>query len=184
MEETKKEPGKFIDPDSIIMQAGIEKGNAIADFGCGPGFFSIPLAKAVGEEGRVFALDVLPQALETVKSKMRNSAVANIVTIRANIEKEKGSKLQEASMDWVILKDVLFQNQNKNIIVAETNRVLKPGGKVVVVEWNEKDSSVGPENELRIPGDVLKKMFTDQDFSIEKDINAGDFHYSFVAVKK
>ncbi|HOX10764.1 MAG TPA: class I SAM-dependent methyltransferase [Candidatus Moranbacteria bacterium] len=184
MEEDKKEFGKFIDPGSIIAQLGVEKDSKVADFGCGPGFFSVPFAKAVGEDGKVYALDVLPQALESVKSKMRNSAISNIVMIRANVEKENGSRLESALVDWVILKDVLFQNQKKEIVIAEANRVLKSGGKVLVVEWNKEESSVGPENDLRISSDMLKKMFTDQNFSIEKDIVAGDFHYAFVATKK
>jgi len=184
MKEEKKEFGKFIDPDSIIAQLGVEKDSVVADFGCGPGFFSVPFAKAVGEDGKVYALDVLPQALETVKSKMRNSAVSNIMMIRANVEKENGSRLESALVDWVILKDILFQNKKKDIIIAEAARVLKPGGKVIVVEWKAEDSSVGPESKLRIPCDVLKKMFTDQNFYIEKDIVAGDFHYAFVATKK
>lgn len=184
MEEEKKEFGKFIDPDLIIAQLEIQSGNVVADFGCGPGFFSVPFAKAVGDEGKVYALDVLPQALESVKSKMRNSAVSNIVTIRANVEKENGSRLEPDLVDWVILKDILFQNQKKDIIIAEAKRVLKSGGKILVVEWNKEESSVGPENDLRISSDTLKKMFTDQNFSIEKDIIAGDFHYAFVATRK
>ncbi len=184
MEEEKKEFGKFIDPDSIIAQLEIQDGNVVADFGCGPGFFSVPFAKAVGDEGRVYALDVLPQALESVKSKMRNFAVPNIILMRANVEKENGSKLPSDLVDWVILKDVLFQNQKKEIIIAEAKRILKPEGRIIVVEWNKKDSGVGPEDNLRIDCKVLKKMFTDQNFAIEKDILAGDFHYAFVAAKK
>lgn len=184
MEETKKEFGKFIDPDSIIAQLEIENGSMVADFGCGPGFFSIPFAKAVGEEGKVYALDVLPQALESVKSKVRNFAVPNVVLMRANVEKENGSKLESGSIDWVILKDILFQNQKKEIIIAEAKRVLKTEGRIIVVEWKKKDYGVGPEDSLRIDQEVLKKMFTNQNFAIEKDIDAGDFHYAFVATKK
>jgi ubiquinone/menaquinone biosynthesis C-methylase UbiE len=184
MEDVKKYAGKFIDPQLIIAQLDLKEGDLVADFGCGPGYFSLPFAKAVGESGKVFALDVLPQALETVLGKMKNSALANIVASRVNLEKENGSKLDPDSLDWVILKDVLFQNKKKDVIIAEAFRVLKTGGKVIVVEWDRKhDSAIGPENELRIPKDILKKMFVDRKFSITKDINAGDFHFAFVAVK-
>jgi ubiquinone/menaquinone biosynthesis C-methylase UbiE len=184
MEDTKNENVKFIDPNAIIAQLAIKSDSAVADFGCGPGYFSIPFAKAVGENGKVFALDVLPQALETVNSKMKNSAVSNIVTSRVNLEKENGSKLDSDSVDWVILKDILFQNKKREVIVAEAYRILKTGGKVILVEWGKKqDSAIGPESELRIPPDVLKKMFLDQNFSVEKDVDAGNFHFAFVAVK-
>ena len=183
MEETQSAVGKFLDPGAIIAQLEVNRGSVAVDFGCGPGYFSIPFAKAVGEGGRVYSLDILPQALETVMGKAKNSGVANIITKRVNLEKENGTKLEANCADWVILKDVLFQNQKKEIIIAEAYRVLKPGGKVIVVEWSQEESTVGPVQELRISQIVLEKMFSDQKFIVEKNIEAGDFHYAFVAVK-
>lgn len=182
-EQTQKEVGKFIDPKKIIEQLDIKSGSAVADFGCGPGYFTVPFAKAVGETGKVYALDVLPQALETVAGKMKNFAVSNIITLRANVEKNNGSKLESDSMDWVVLKDVLFQNKRKDDVIAEARRVLKQGGKAVVVEWEKSGSAIGPDKKMRISCDDLKKMFVEQKFSIEKDIDVGSFHYAFVAVK-
>jgi len=183
MEENKNAIGKFLDPNEIIAQLDIQSNNVVADFGCGPGYFSLPFAKAVGEDGKVYALDVLPQVLETVASKAKNSGINNIVTSRVNLEKEKGSELENECVDWVIMKDMLFQNKNKTIIIAEAHRILRPGGRVIVTEWNQKNFSIGPEQAIRIPIDELKKIFIDQKFSMEKDIEAGDFHYAFVVVK-
>jgi ubiquinone/menaquinone biosynthesis C-methylase UbiE len=183
MEETQNAPGRFMDPDAIIAQLDVNHGSVAVDFGCGPGYFSIPFAKAVGLGGHVYSLDILPQALETVIGRAKNSGVANITTKRVNLEKENGTKLESNFADWVILKDVLFQNDKKDIIIGEAYRILKTNGKVIVVEWNKKDSGVGPASELRTPQDVLEKMFSDQKFIIEKNIEAGDFHYAFVAVK-
>ncbi|KKQ53033.1 MAG: Methyltransferase type 11 [Parcubacteria group bacterium GW2011_GWD2_38_11] len=183
MEETQNQVGKFLDPDAIIAQLDVVRGGVVVDFGCGPGYFSIPFAKAVGKDGRVYSLDVLPQALETVTGKAKNSGVANIITKRVNLEKEGGTKLEENSADWVVLKDVLFQNKKKEIIIAEAYRVLKSGGRVIAIEWNQKDSGVGPAADIRVPQIALEKMFGDQKFIVEKNIEAGDFHYAFVAVK-
>ena len=184
MEDNKNEIGKFIDPDAIIAQLDIQVGSVAADFGCGPGYFSIPFAKAIGEDGKIYVLDVLPQVLDTVVNKAKNLGITNVIANRVNLEKENGSKLETNFVDWVILKDMLFQNQKKDVIVGEVYRVLKNGGKVIVVEWNQSVSNVGPELKIRVPEDDLKKMFLDKGFSIEKEINAGTFHYAFVAVKK
>lgn len=183
MEETQNSIGKFLDPLAIIAQLDVVPGSVVIDFGSGPGYFSIPFAKSVGSDGQVYALDILPQALETVIGKARNSGVANITTKRVNLEKEHGTKLESDLADWIILKDILFQNQKKDVIIAEAHRVLKNGGKILVIEWNQKESSIGPAEEIRIPQIVLEKMFSDQKFIIEKNIQAGDFHYAFVAVK-
>lgn len=184
MDNNKNELGKFLDPSAIIAQLDVQTGNVVADFGCGPGYFSIPFAKSVGEDGKVYVLDVLPQALETVTSKAKNYGLTNIVANRVNLEKENGSKLEPSSVDWVILKDMLFQNQKKDIIIKEAWRVLKKGGKILLIEWNQDASVVGPDFKLRIRESDLKNMFLNAGFSIEKNIDAGDFHYAFIAVKK
>lgn len=184
METTRDGSEKFLDPDKIIAQLDVQVGNSVADFGCGPGYFTLPFAKKVGADGKVYALDVLPQALESVESKAKNAGLTNVVAMRVNLEKENGSKLMSDCLDWIVMKDVLFQNQKKEIMVAEAQRVLKAGGKIIVAEWNQNDTGIGPDGELRIAEGNLKKMFTDQNFEIEKDVDAGKFHYAFVAVKK
>jgi ubiquinone/menaquinone biosynthesis C-methylase UbiE len=183
MEENQNVAGKFLNPGAIIAQLNVRSGSVAADFGSGPGYFSIPFAKAVGEEGRVYSFDILPQALETVIGKARNSGVANITTKRVNLEKENGTTLEAKSVDWVILKGVLFQNQKKEAIIAEAYRILKSGGRMIVVEWNQEESAVGPAKEVRVPQDVLEEMLRNQQFKIEKNVEAGDFHYALVAVK-
>ena len=120
---------------------------------------------------------------ETVASKAKNFGISNIIANRVNVEKEKGSELENECVDWVIMKDILFQNKGRNIVVAEAYRILKSGGKVIAAEWNQENFSIGPEQKIRIPVGELKKIFIDQKFSIAKDIEAGDFHYAFVAVK-
>lgn len=174
---------KFVDPLSIIKQLDIALGSAIADFGCGAGFFSIPLAQQVGKEGRVYSFDILPQALESVESKAKLLGISNIRVKRVNLENEKSSGLKNEEADWVVLKDVLFQNKKKVNILEEAHRILKPGGKILVLEWNDENFSVGPNKKLRISSDKMLELVKKCKFKIEKNIIAGNFHYSFVAVK-
>ncbi|EKE19867.1 MAG: hypothetical protein ACD_8C00094G0011 [uncultured bacterium] len=183
MEENKNAAGKFLDPEKIIELAGIEKGSVVVDFGCGPGYFSIPLAQAVGEDGKVFSLDILPQALEAVEGKAKNLGIVNITTKRANLEKKGGSKLESMSASWVVMKDILFQNSDKNVIIEEAHRILKDGGKILIVEWNKKESLIGPAAEIRIAKSDLERILSDQKFVTDRDIDAGDFHYAVIASK-
>lgn len=181
--ETKNEELKFLNPDEIIGQLEIALGAQIADFGCGTGFFSIALAKKVGSAGKVFALDIMPQALESVAGRAELSGLTNVVTKRANLEKENGSKLESASLDWVILKDILFQNKDKKVILQEVYRVLKPGGNLLIAEWNETFQGIGPAMELRIKKEDLQKMSAEEKMIFSKEIQAGKFHYACVFKK-
>lgn len=184
MELTPSSAGKFLDPEAIIAQIELNPGSMVADFGCGPGYFSLPFATTVGQEGKVFSLDVLPQALEAVESNAKKEGLLNIITKRVNLENEKGSQLEAGMFDWVIMKDVLFQNQKKESMVGEAYRILKDGGRILVIEWDKQESTIGPAQEMRIAKSELERMFLDQKFETEKAVSAGGFHYAFVFRKK
>ena len=170
----------FLDPKDILKQLNIPPGTVVADFGCGSGFFSLAFAEAVGEEGKINSLDILPSALESVESKAKLQGINNVFPQRVNLEKEGGSKLPEKSMDWVIVKDMLFQNKNKSVILKEAYRILKSEGRMLLVEWNDKEMAIGPEKSLRISKEELRRLSGSQGFEWEKDLDAGDFHYGVV----
>lgn len=183
MQNKQSGAGKFLDPKNIITQLSLLPGSNVADFGCGSGYFSIPLAEAIGSEGIMHALDILPSALESVSSKAKIAEISNIVTKRANLENEKGSGLNDESQDLIVLKDMLFQNSKKEVIIKEAFRVLKQGGRLLVVEWNNSEKAIGPDAKLRIVQTDAAKMVEKQGFRNISDISAGEFHYAFVAQK-
>jgi ubiquinone/menaquinone biosynthesis C-methylase UbiE len=175
----------FLDPGNIIKQLEVAKGSTVADFGCGSGFFSLAFAEAIGGDGRVFSLDVLPSALESVASKAKLAGLFNVIPQRVNLEREGGSKLPSGSIDWVIMKDVLFQNKMKDVIMKEASRVLKNGGKLLAVEWNDQNTpaGLGPDKKIRISKGELDQLAEAQKFIKEKDLVAGDFHHGAVYKK-
>lgn len=173
----------FVDPALVINQLDVVPGSTVADFGCGSGFFSFEFSKKVGSEGVIHALDVLPAALEAVTSRAKTLSLTNVLVKRVNLEKENGSGLNSDSVDWVVLKDILFQNQKKDVILREVVRVLKPGGHALIMEWDTKELMVGPEKELRIGQEALKELLKQAALVMEKEINVGGFHYGFVVKK-
>lgn len=174
---------KFADPQAIINQLEINPGMAVADFGCGAGFFSLPLAQKVGTEGRVYALDILPVKLEAVVSQAKTLNLTNIITRRVNLEAPAGSKLETESLDWIIMKDMLFQNKEKDKILAEAQRILKPGGHALIIEWNKEEASIGPEKELRIFKETLIDLATKNGWTVDKELEVGNFHYGLILKK-
>ena len=174
----------FVDPKVVVDQLAISLGNQVADFGCGSGYFSFEFARRVGaEQGLVHALDVLPSALEAVASRAKTLGLTNVVTKRVNLENEQGSGLSPFSMDWIILKDVLLQNKKKDVMLREVARVLKPGGRALIMEWSPDEALVGPEKGLRVEPEELKKLIAVVGLSVEQELNVGGFHYGFVVKK-
>jgi len=174
---------KFIDPEAVINQLQLPVGAVVADFGCGSGYFSLPVAKKIGKDGTVFSLDILPQSLESVASRAKLLGITNIITNRVNLEKLGGSKLPDDSMDLVILKDMLFQNKDKSLILSEAKRVMKKTGQILIVEWDPADSSIGPERSLRISKEALLEVAQGNGLGISQELQAGDFHYGLILSK-
>lgn len=173
----------FADPSAIMNQLNIEMGCQVADFGCGSGFFSFELAQRVGSGGRVYALDILPSALESVRSRAKILNLSNIIIKRANLERQGGSGLDSQSMDWVVTKDILFQNKDKQVIIQEMTRILKPGGQAVLMEWNPQESLVGPDVSLRVSPNDLRQLVESAHLSVAKELQVGGFHYAFLVQK-
>ncbi len=176
-------PVNFLNPKNIFDQLALSPGDRVADFGAGAGHFTLEAARRVGDTGVVYAIDVLASALESIESSARVSGLGNISCVRANLEKEQGSKISQDTIDCVIAKDVLFQNQDKESILKEAHRVLKPEGIFLVIEWNEGNRTIGPDVSLRVDEKKLQEMIEKSGFSIEKNLSAGDYHYAFLAKK-
>ncbi|MCX6761562.1 MAG: class I SAM-dependent methyltransferase [Candidatus Moranbacteria bacterium] len=174
---------KFIDPQAIISALEIKEDMLVGDFGTGTGYFTFPLAEKVGQNGVVFAIDILKEKLETIESRAKMLHLGNIITKRANLEAVGGSKLEENSLDWVFLVTMLFQNKDKKLVMDEAARVLKKGGKILVIEWNIGDSSFGPMPELRVSKEAIFELAQNSGLSILREIEISDFHCGVVLCK-
>lgn len=176
-----KGTGGFSRPEETIKQLNIKKDMIIADFGCGAGYFTIPLAKSA-EEGKIYALDVLAEALEVVRSRAKLEGLFNIEVKHCDLETPNGSGLEDNSIDLVLLGNILFQSSQKADIIKEARRVLKKDGKLVIVDW-KSNQSMGPPEKLIISSDAVKEIAKEQGLSFEKEIPVDNYHWGMIFKK-
>jgi ubiquinone/menaquinone biosynthesis C-methylase UbiE len=169
--------GGFLNPQKVLSQLDIQAPSRIAHFGCGHGYFTIPLAKIVGEEGQIFAVDILSEALEEVKTKAEQAGIKNIGTTRGNLEVPGGSKVPDNSCDMVLLANILFQSQKKGDVVKEARRVLKLGGKMVVIDWEPGSDKLTSDSGWRISREEVQRLAQEQNLAFDRSFDAGDYHY-------
>lgn len=170
----------FLKPEEVLNQLDLKEDMIAADFGSGSGGWAIPLAKIL-KEGKVYAIDILEEPLSALKSKAELNNISNIETIRSDLESEKGSKIKDNFLDLVLMTNLLFETENKKEVLAEGKRVLKNGGKILIVDW-KPEASLGPK-EGRISAEEVKKIAKDLGLKMEKEIEAGSYHYELVLAK-
>jgi len=170
----------FLNPEEILDDFELSPDMVAAEFGCGSGGFAVPLAKRL-DEGLVYAIDIQESPLSALKSRALLENITNIRIIRFDLEKPKGSTLNPDFLDLVFIPNVLFQAKDKSAIISEAERILKSKGKLVVIDWSP-GATQGPEK-VRVSPEEVKKMVEDVGLKLEKEFEAGKYHYGLVFVK-
>lgn len=170
----------FLNVNEVLTNLELKDSMLAAEFGCGSAEFSLRLAKKLSH-GRVYALDIQEEKLSALKGRMTHDKVTNILTAVCDLEAPKGSTLQDGALDVVLITNVLFQAENKDIIIEEAARVVKTGGQVLVVDWL-KEGPFSPKEGMIKP-DEAKKMAVKAGLTLKKEFAVGDYHYGLVFTK-
>lgn len=170
----------FADPQRNIDQFEIGPGMEVADFGAGAGHLAIAAADAVGEDGRVYVIDIQQELLTKVTHLAKEHHLERFSFIHGDLEHPNGSTLADESVDAVIISNVLFQAEHKDAVVAEAHRVLRANGRVLVVDWRESFGGIGPQPEHVLPEADARALLEAVGFEHVSDIDAGAYHYGFI----
>ena len=170
----------FSDPEKNIAEFALASGMQVADFGSGSGFYTLAAAKAVLPSGRVFAVDIQKDLLQKLKNGAKQNHLNNVDIVWGDLEHLGGTKLRENSMDAVIAANVLFQIQNKDALSLEIKRVLRPRGRVLVVDWGGSFGGIGPAEADVISKIKMTVLFQDHGFTLDREIAAGAEHYGLI----
>lgn len=175
--------GAFLDTQRIVSSLGGLQGHHVADLGCGSGYFTLSLAQAVGRDGVVSTVDVMQEPLQSVQSRADALGLQNVRTIRADLEVMGGTKIPDASQDLVLIANVLFQSQKKEAILSEGMRMLKSGGKIIVIDWKKGVPGFGPPDESRTSGDGLRRLVESAGAKYERALDVGAYYTGAVYIK-
>ncbi len=126
-------------PGLVLDAIKLKPGDAVADIGAGTGYFSWRMAKSVGRQGKVFAVDIQQEMLDLLVKKMADRAVTNVVPVLGTIE---DARLPAKSVDLAIMVDVYHEFSHPFEMMESICRSLKPGGRVVFVEYRAEDPEV------------------------------------------
>lgn len=147
----------------VLGLLALNAGETIADVGAGTGYFSLPLAKAVGANGRVYAVDAQPEMLLWIKGKLNQEAFPNIELTHAEAAH---TSLPDSSCDLFFMANIWHEIEDQAAVLKESLRVLKPGGRIAILDWRTDVEAVcGPPLAHRIIASNAGKVLDSVGFS-------------------
>lgn len=173
----------FLEPERIIKYFNLELGDHVADFGAGHGYFTIPMARIVGGDGKVFAIDIQKEVLDIIRAKAKIENLLNIEVIWGNLDILGGSKLKDKHIDFVLVSNLLFQADNKETILQEAYRILRDKGRLATIEWDDLPTLIGPPQDLRVSKNKIKELAEGVGFRSDREFVGGSHHYGLLFVK-
>jgi ubiquinone/menaquinone biosynthesis C-methylase UbiE len=158
-------------------------GEILVDLGSGQGNYTLPAAKAVGPEGKVYAFDAWAQGIEDLKARTAESGLVNVDASVVDIR--HGLPLADRTADACLMATVLHDLVEDNLgerAVNECARVLKPGGRLVVVEFKKIDGPPGPPIGIRLSPEDVDGLIAPAGFTMGHVDGVGPYLYCTVAV--
>ena len=174
----------LIDVNFILKKVGVGDKMKVADLGCGSsGHFVFPASDLVGKNGKVYAVDILKTALESINRRAKQENLANVKTVWSDIEKFGATNIEANSIDVGFLVNTLYQSNKRPEIMRETVRMIKKGGKLIIAEWDKISSPLGPPTEERVDKELLRIASKRLGLDITEEFSAGPYHYGIIFTK-
>ena len=170
----------FSAPRENILHLGLREGMKVADFGAGSGHYTRAAAAIVGRTGKVYAVDIQEDVLKHVKLNTNESHQPIIEHVWGDIEKVGGSHLRDVSLDAVIVANTLFQIEDREGLLAEVKRVIKPEGKLLLIDWAGSYEGIGPHQDRVVSEHDAEGLCISSGFHKVKSFRAGAHHYGIL----
>lgn len=167
-----------INPDTILADIGLKRGQPFVDVGCGQGFFATPAAKIVGSKGKVYGLDLNPEFIAIMKQNLAKERLRNVdLTIGA----AEDTILCDACADIVFLGQVLHDFADPAKVISNARRMVKPTGKLVNVDWKKQQMPFGPPLEKRFDEQKASHLIETAGFKVDTIREASPYQYIITA---
>lgn len=172
----------FLHPTQALEAAHLTPGMMVADLGAGAGFFTRAAARIVAP-GEVWAVDLSGELLARIKNLSLAEGLSNVEVMRGDIEDTHGSNLPANYFDYVLVTNVLFACEDRYAVAREVERIMKPTGRALVVDWKGSFDGMGPHADHIFAPGAARDVFEQAGLIYLEDIPAGAYHWGFIVRK-
>jgi len=177
-----EERREWQNPEEIIEQIGVAAGTTAADLACGPGFFTIPVARSVGSLGEIYAVDIDPVMLSYLKANLESSNsekdLSKVNIIEADV---CNTSIPDQSVDLIIFANILHDLEDRRSFFKELKRISRKTARVIDIDWHKRNTDdLGPPLNRRLSENEARISIRDNGLVIVYALNPGSYHYGFV----
>ncbi len=171
----------FAHPAKNVGAFSIEPGMFVADFGAGSGAYALHIAERLEKSGRLYVIDIQKDLLRRIHSEAHKRGLDHAMEfIWGDIEAPGGSKIADSHLDLVLISNLLFQVPDKGAIFREARRILKPTGRVALIDWSASFGGMGPRREDVVTLDAALELASRNGFELTREFEAGAHHYGLI----
>ncbi len=171
---------RILPANQILEDFFLKSEDIMADIGCGIGYFTFPASSIINKEGKVYALDISESMLQEVENRINEEKIHNIITVKTE---EYDLKLPDQSITYAFMCTVLHEISDKERFISEVGRILRKGGKMIVVDWEKKETDMGPPLSHRFGREEVKVLLQFQGLKTINEKNISDMFYGIEATK-
>lgn len=164
-------------PEEVVAKLELKQGDAIADLGAGSGYFTVRFSRAVGPAGRVYALDIEPAMLDYIRDRARREHLENIQAVLAE---PHDPKLPSASVDMIFICNTLHHISDRAHYYPLLLRALRPGGRLVNVDFHKRPLPFGPPMEMKIAKEATIEEAHAAGFRLVNNFDFLEYQYFLV----
>ena len=164
-------------PEEVLSAVELQTGFVATDLGCGTGYFTLALARKVK---KVYGIDVQKEMLRLLEDKIRKLGIKNVEPL---LSKPNEIPLEDRSVDLLISINTLHEFDDRTRIVEEMKRVVRKGGKILIVDFKKEDTGFGPPVKIRVSRDRAIRIFQTNGLALLKAKDL-PYHYLLVFTEK
>ena len=144
-----EDPGRdrWQKPDQVVQALAVRAGQTVCDIGAGPGYFALRLARVVGRQGRVYAVDVEPRILEVLRERIEKLGVKNVTPV---LGLGDSPLLPDTTCDLILIVDTYHHFPDRAAYLRRLVPLLRPGGRIANIDFRKEQTPIGPPQEHRI----------------------------------
>lgn len=172
------ERAETLDPFRILSHCPVNHSDAVADIGCGPGYFTLPLAKYL-INGKVFALDTSDEMIEACQGRMDAARMGNVEVLKCS---EYEFPVAPATLDGLFIAFVVHHPEDRVRFLTGAKEMLKPGGWCFILEWHKKETESGPPLKARITPDEMREFAAEAGFKAQSSGDINDENYMMTLI--